>query len=70
MKVDKITVDMISKIGIGEAVCFELPDSRACYNGRSLCYNTQHLLGCKFKCRTNYVANTLTIEKLDKNAVQ
>lgn len=70
MKVDKVTVDMLSEMKVGDKICFELPDARACINGRSLCYIKQYTLGCKFKCRTNYVANTLTVEKLDKNAIQ
>lgn len=70
MKVTKITVEMLRKIEVGESVCFELPDARACYNGRALCYTFKSLMDCKFRCRINYVANTLTVEKLDKNAIQ
>ena len=70
MKVEKITVEMLREQALGEKVIYELPDNRSCFNGKALCYNVQHVLGCKFRCRTNYVESTLTIEKLDKKDMQ
>lgn len=70
MRVEKITVEMLRAQAMGDKMVYELPGNRACFNGKSLCYNVQHLLECKFRCRTNYVESTLTIEKLDRNAIQ
>ena len=62
-KVVKLTRDDLRSIEVGRTKAFTLPDAKACDNGKSLAYQFQNILGCKFSVQTDYVANTLTITR-------
>lgn len=64
MKQEKVTRDDLRAISRGETRTFELPSAAACDSGKSLTYQMQNILGCKFTCETNYTENTLTITRL------
>ncbi|MCI6672093.1 MAG: hypothetical protein MSG77_06095 [Prevotella sp.] len=62
-RINKLTRDDLRSIEMGKTKTFALPDARACDNGKSLTYQTQNLMGCKFSVKTDYVASTLTITR-------
>lgn len=62
-KATKLTRDDLRSIDVGKTKTFYLPDAKACDNGKSLAYQFQNLLGCKFSVQTDYAANTLTITR-------
>lgn len=62
-KATKLTRDDLRSIDVGKTKTFYLPDAKACDNGKSLAYQFQNLLGCKFSVQTDYTANTLTITR-------
>lgn len=62
-KTEKLTRDDLRSISVGETKTFALPDARACDNGKSLAYQYQNILGCKFSVKTDYLANTLSITR-------
>lgn len=62
-KVVKLTRNDLRSIDVGRTKTFYLPDAKACDNGKSLAYQFQNLLGCKFSVQTDYTANTLTITR-------
>lgn len=61
--VDKVTRDDLRAIQTGQSMTFDLPDAKACDNAKSLAYQFQNILGCKFSVQTDYAANTLTITR-------
>lgn len=63
MKVEKVTREELRNMEMGESREFELPNAQACDNGKSVAYQMQNLLGCKFSVMTDYTANKLTISK-------
>lgn len=63
VKVEKVTREELRNMGFGESREFELPNAQACDNGKSVAYQMQNLLGCKFSVTTDYPTNTLTITK-------
>ena len=63
MKVEKVTRENLRSMEMGESREFELPNAQACDNGKSVAYQMQNLLGCKFSVTTDYTANKLTITK-------
>ncbi len=63
MKTEKVTREELRSMEMGESRTFELPNARACDNGKSVAYQMQNLLGCKFSATTDYPTNTLTITK-------
>ena len=62
-KATKLTRDDLRSIDVGRTKTFYLPDAKACDNGKSLAYQFQNLLGCKFSVQTDYTVNTLTITR-------
>ena len=62
-KATKLTRDDLRSIDVGETKTFTLPNAKACDNGKSLAYQLQNLIGCKFSVKTDYSANTLTITR-------
>ena len=63
VKVEKVTRKELRNMEFGESREFELPSAQACDNGKSVAYQMQNLLGCKFGVTTDYPTNTLTITK-------
>jgi hypothetical protein len=63
VKVGKVTREELRNMEFGESRKFELPNAQACDNGKSVAYQMQNLLGCKFSVTTDYTTNTLTITK-------
>lgn len=62
-KAIKLTRDDLRSIDVGKTKTFYLPDAKACDNGKSLTYQFQNLMGCKFSVKTDYTAHTLTITR-------
>ena len=60
---DKVTRDALRAMAIGETRSFDLPNAQACDNGKSVAYQMQNLLRCRFSVSTDYVNNRLTITK-------
>lgn len=60
---DRVTRDALRAMAIGETRSFELPNAQACDNGKSVAYQMQNLLRCRFSVSTDYVSNRLTITK-------
>lgn len=60
---EKVTRDALRAMAIGETRTFQLPDAQACDNGKSVAYQLQNQLHCKFSAQTDYVSNQLTITK-------
>lgn len=63
MKVEKVTREDLRTMQMGETKSFLLPNAQACDNGKSVAYQMQNLLGCKFSISTDYTSNKLTITK-------
>ena len=60
---ERITRDALRAMGMGETRTFDLPNAQACDNGKSVVYQLQNQLRCKFSVSTDYVNNRLTITK-------
>lgn len=60
---ERVTRNDLKAMAMGETQTFDLPNARQCDNGKSTAYQMANLLGCKFKVRTDYSANRLTITK-------
>ena len=58
-----LTREDLRALAPGEAKTFTMPNIQACYCGKSLAYQTQHLLNCKFSVSVDYSKNTLTIQR-------
>lgn len=61
---EKVTMPALREMEIGETRRFNLPNAEACNSGKSTAYQAQHLLRCKFRMKTDYSTNTLTVTKL------
>jgi hypothetical protein len=62
--IPRLTRNDLRLIDVGATKAFQLPNAKACNNGKSMAYQFQHDLGCKFSIRTDYNASTLTITRL------
>ena len=60
---DKVTREELKRMKDGETRTFTLLDAAACNSAKSLAYQTQVLIKCKFKIYTDYKNNRLTITK-------
>lgn len=60
---ERVTRDALRAMDIGETRTFDLPNAQACDNGKSVAYQLQNQLRCKFSVQTDYVNNRLTITK-------
>ena len=63
MKTEKVTRENLRSMQTGETRTFDLTNAQACDNGKSVAYQMQNLLGCKFSVSTDYTSNRLTITK-------
>lgn len=54
-KATKLTRDDLRSINVGETKTFTLPNARACDNGKSLAYQLQNLISCKFSVKTGHL---------------
>lgn len=63
MKTEKVTREDLRNMQMGETKVFDLLNAQACDNGKSVAYQMQNLLGCKFSISTDYTSNRLTITK-------
>lgn len=59
----KVEKWMLERMQDGQTLTFQLPDALACNSGKSLAYQLQHVLGCKFRCKTDYEYPLLTITR-------
>ena len=60
---ERVTRDALRAMADGETRTFDLPNAQACDNGKSVAYQLQNQLCCKFSVSTDYVNNRLTITK-------
>lgn len=58
-----LTRDDLRAMAPGETKVFTMPNTQGCYSGKSLAYQTQHLLNCKFSVSVDFSNNTLTIQR-------
>lgn len=58
-----LTREDLKTIAPGETKVFNVPSIQACFSGKSLAYQTQHLLGCKFKVSVNFALKQLTVQR-------
>ena len=58
---DKVTRDDLRSMKNDELRTFDLPDAKACDSAKSLAYQLQNHLKCKFKVSTDYKKNRITI---------
>lgn len=63
MKTDKVTREDLRSMAMGETKVFTLPSAQACDTGKTVAYQLQNILGCKFTLSTDYATNSLTITK-------
>ena len=59
----KVTMEHLRTIPVGESMSIKLPNADACGNGKTLAYQNQYKLNCKFSAETDYKTNTLTLTK-------
>jgi len=59
----KVTMEHLRSIPMGESMAIKLPNADACNNGKTLAYQNQYGMGCKFSASTDYKSNTLTLTK-------
>ena len=60
---ERVTRDALRSMHDGETRTFDLPDAQACDNGKSVAYQLQNVLRCKFSVQTDYVNNRLSITR-------
>ena len=60
---EKLTSKDLENIGMGLTETFNLPNAKACDNGKALAYQYQNQLGCKFSIQSDYANSRLTITK-------
>lgn len=60
---ERVTRDALRAMGMGETRTFDLPNAKACDNGKSVAYQLQNQLQCRFTVSTDYVNNRLSITK-------
>lgn len=66
METIKLTVEDLRRIPMGGTETFALPDAQAVRNGKSLLYQQQHVLGCRFTAESDFINCRLTVTKLPK----
>lgn len=66
---EKLTREDLRSIQIGETRTFFLPNARACDTGKSVAYQYQNILGCKFSVQTDYAACSLSITRLSDKSI-
>lgn len=66
MEKQKVTIEALRQMEIGQTLTFELPDTGAIESGKTMAYRLQHSLGCKFSAVSDYANNRLTITKSAK----
>lgn len=64
MEVEKVTMNHLRDMSNDDTLTFNLPSASACNSGKSVAYQAQHLMGCRFKTSINYDECTLTIQKI------
>ncbi len=63
-KTERLTRADLRSIDVDETKTFTLPNAKACDNGKSLAYQFQNILECKFRVSTDYTNNQLTITRI------
>lgn len=62
---ERVTVEALRNMKIGETKVFHLPDARAIESGKALAYRTKHLLKCRFTMTSNFADNELVVRKIE-----
>lgn len=63
--IEKVTVEALRNMKIGETKVFHLANARAIEAGKALAYRTKHLLKCRFTVVSNFANNELVIRKIE-----
>lgn len=63
MQKEKLTRDDLRSIPNGGSITIALPSAQACYSAKTLAYQAQHIMNCKFSVRADFTENTLTITR-------
>lgn len=62
----KVTVSELESMAPGDTVTFVLNDAKEIFSGRSLAWQQQHSMGCRFSSNADFETMILTITKLHK----
>ena len=62
---EKVTREDLRQIPVGGSRTFGLPNAKACDNAKTVAYQLQRVLGCKFSAKTNYEDNSVTFTKTE-----
>ncbi len=62
---EKVTREDLRAIPVGASRTFGLPNAQACDNAKTVAYQLQRVLGCKFSAKTNYNINSVTFTKFE-----
>ena len=62
-KKEKVTRELLRRMQIGETKTVYLSNAQACDTGKSIAYQMQNILNCRFTIETDYKNNILTITK-------
>lgn len=60
----KVTTAALLRMKRGESKTFTLPDVADIYTGKSIAYRAGRLAGCRYECKSDFPAKTLTITKV------
>lgn len=63
----KVTVADLNAIPAGDERIFVLPDANAIRTAKSLAYQMQYSLKCRFVCESDFVKNQLTVRKYPRH---
>lgn len=61
-----VSRSVLREMKIGDSRTFELNDAMAIDSAAVKAYQMQYIEGCRYVCKKNYVARTITITKLRK----
>jgi hypothetical protein len=64
-EIDKLTMTRLKELPYGQEVQIHLPTVAALNSAKSMTYQMQHVLGCKFTVRTNYAGCNISITRHD-----
>ena len=64
-EIEKLTMARLKELPYEQEVQFHLPTVAALNSAKSMTYQMQHVLGCKFTVHTNYADRRISITRHD-----
>lgn len=64
-EIDKLTMTRLKELPYDQEVQIHLPTVAALNSAKSMAYQMQHVLGCKFTVHTNYAECNILITRHD-----